>query len=95
MRFGAGRCRPRIGRRWREGRSIGSLRQGALCLAGARRFVSDYRRVPIEAIGYLAQRLELTPVLFLSEPARPATETAQTARNPPVMGGDDLIGVTP
>jgi TnpA family transposase len=36
--------------------------------------------VPVEAIGYLAQQLELTPVLFLAEPARPATETAQTAR---------------
>jgi TnpA family transposase len=52
-----------------------------LCVLRATgRFVPDYQRVPIEAIGYLAQQLELTPVLFLSEPARPATETAQTAR---------------
>ena len=52
-----------------------------LCaLRATGRFISDYQRVPIEAIGYLAQQLGLTPILFLSEAERPATETAQAAR---------------
>lgn len=52
-----------------------------LCaLRATGRFVSDYQRVPIEAVSYLARQLGLTPVLFLSEAERPATETAQIAR---------------
>ena len=52
-----------------------------LCaLRATGRFVSDYQQVPIEAVGYLARQLGLTPVLFLSEAERPATETAQAAR---------------
>jgi TnpA family transposase len=45
-----------------------------LCaLRATGRFISDYQRVPIEAISYLAQQLGLTPVLFLFEAERPAT----------------------
>jgi len=52
-----------------------------LCaLRATGRFVSDYQRVPIEAVGYLARQLGLMPVLFLSGAERPATETAQAAR---------------
>ena len=52
-----------------------------LCaLRATSRFVSDYQHVPIEAVSYLARQLGLTPVLFLSEADRPATETAQAAR---------------
>jgi hypothetical protein len=62
-----------------------------LCaLRATGRFVSDYQRVPIEAIGYLAQQLGLTPVLFLSEAERPATETAQAARIRQYLGYRDF-----
>ncbi|MBV8530934.1 MAG: DUF4158 domain-containing protein [Candidatus Eremiobacteraeota bacterium] len=52
-----------------------------LCaLRATGRFLSDYKQVPIEALGYLAHQLGLTPVLFLTAAERPATETAQAAR---------------
>jgi hypothetical protein len=52
-----------------------------LCaLRATGRFLSDYKQVPIEALGYLAQQLGLTPVLFLTAAERPATETAHAAR---------------
>jgi Domain of unknown function (DUF4158) len=52
-----------------------------LCaLRATGRFLFDYKQVPIEALGYLAQQLGLTPVLFLTAAERPATETAQAAR---------------
>jgi hypothetical protein len=62
-----------------------------LCaLRATGRFISDYQRVPIEAIGYLAQQLGLTPILFLSEAERPATETAQAARIRQYLGYRDF-----
>lgn len=52
-----------------------------LCtLRATSRFVTDYRRVPPEAVSHLAAQLGLDPVLALPEPERPATESAQLAR---------------
>lgn len=42
--------------------------------------MADYRRLPPEAVNYLAHQLGLNPVLVLPEPDRPATESAQLAR---------------
>jgi TnpA family transposase len=62
-----------------------------LCaLRATGRFVSDYRQVPVEAVGYLARQLGLTPMLFLSAPERPATETAQAARICKYLGYHDF-----
>lgn len=52
-----------------------------LCkLRATGRFVADYRRVPPEAVNYLAVQLGLDPLLFLPDPERPATESAQLQR---------------
>jgi Domain of unknown function (DUF4158) len=52
-----------------------------LCtLRATGRFVSDFRRVPPEAVNHLAVQLGLDPVLSLPNPERPATESAQLGR---------------
>ena len=52
-----------------------------LCtLRATGRFVADYRRVPAEAVNHLAAQLGLDPLLFLPDPERPATESAQLQR---------------
>jgi len=52
-----------------------------LCMLRATgRFVADYRRVPPEAVNHLAHQLGLDPLLFLPDPERPATESAQLHR---------------
>jgi hypothetical protein len=52
-----------------------------LCtLRATGRFVADYRHVPIEAVNHLAAQLGLDPLLFLPDPERPATESAQLHR---------------
>ena len=66
-----------------------------LCaLRATGRFVSDYQRVPIEAISYLARQLGLTPVLFLSAAEPPETETAQAARIREYLGYREFDGET-
>ncbi len=44
------------------------------------RFVEDYQCIPLAAVNHLARQLELPPVLFLPNPGRSATETAQRQR---------------
>ncbi len=52
-----------------------------LCtLRATGRFIADYRRVPLEAVNHLAAQLGLDPLLFLPDPERPATESAQLQR---------------
>lgn len=52
-----------------------------LCtLRATGRFVADYRRVPAEAVNHLAAQLGLDPLLFLPDPERPATESAQRSK---------------
>ena len=52
-----------------------------LCtLRATGRFVTDYRRVPAEAVNPLTAQLGLDPLLFLPDPERPATESAQLQR---------------
>jgi hypothetical protein len=64
-----------------------------LCaLRATGRFVADYRRVPPEAVSHLAQQLGLDPVLDLSSPGRPATETAQLGRIRQHLGWQEFDG---
>ncbi len=52
-----------------------------LCILRATgRFIADYRRVPLEAVNHPAAQLGLDPLLFLPDPERPATESAQLQR---------------
>jgi len=52
-----------------------------LCMLRATgRFVANYRCVPPEAVNHLAHQLGLDPLLFLPDPERPATESAQLQR---------------
>ena len=44
------------------------------------RFLAVHQRVPPEAASHLARQLGLDPLLFLPDPQRPATETAQLQR---------------
>jgi len=44
------------------------------------RFLEDYARVPVKILNHLGRQLQLPPVLSLSTPDRPATESAQQQR---------------
>jgi len=44
------------------------------------RFLEDYSPVPVKILNHLGRQLQLPPVLSLSPPDRPATETAQQQR---------------
>src|ERR1017187_7127193 len=44
------------------------------------RFLEDYTRVPVKILNHLGRQLQLPPVLSLSTPDRPATESAQQQR---------------
>ncbi len=64
-----------------------------LCaLRATGRFAADYGRVPPEAVSHLAQQLGLDPVLSLSTPGRPATETAQLGRIRQHLGWQEFDG---
>ncbi len=64
-----------------------------LCaLRATGRFAADYRRVPPEAVNYLAHQLGLDPVLVLPGSARPATESAQLARIRRHLGWHEFDG---
>ena len=64
-----------------------------LCtLRATGRFAANYRRAPPEAVNHLARQLGLDPVLFLPEPERPATESAQLARVRRHLGWSEFDG---
>lgn len=44
------------------------------------RFLEDYSRLPVKILNHLGRQFQLPPVLSLSAPDRPATETAQQQR---------------
>ena len=54
------------------------------------RFLDSYGEVSVKIVNYLARRLFLTPVLFLPETDRPATETAYRFRLQQYLGFSDF-----
>jgi hypothetical protein len=65
-----------------------------LCvLRKAGRFLDNYRQVPIRILTHLSRQLELSPVLFVSETERSATEYDYQERVGSISGGRHLTSV--